>query len=118
MIKGTGIDILELSRISAWCDEKHVSRILSKDEIAHFNTISDPRVKLQYLGGRFSVKEAIFKAISKRVGHTTFTDLVVLNDPSGKPYLKSHPFDPDLIIHLSISHTDHVVIAQAIIEKV
>lgn len=118
MIIGNGIDLVELKRTISWLDEKHIKRILSLEEIEYLYQMGNEGAKLCFIGGRFAAKEAIFKAISQRVGHTNFSDIVILNDNQGKPYVSKHPFDQDLIFHISISHTDQFALAQAIIEKI
>lgn len=119
MIYGIGTDLLDLERIRHWLeDHKYISRILSKEEIEFFQSINSLERKLTYLGGRFAAKEAIFKAMSHTENHTNFNDLCILNDPHGKPYLKSHPFDSNFSFIISISHTEKQAIAFVICERV
>lgn len=116
MILGIGIDLVELDRIQALLDERFINRILSLEELKVFNDITNDQVKLNYIGGRFAAKEAIFKAISKGDGQARYTDFSVLNDDFGKPYVSSSYFR-DEIIHITITHTDKYAMSYCLIEK-
>ena len=96
MIKGIGIDLVDIKRIKLDLARK----ILSVDEMHQFDKLSDIRKK-EYLAGRFAVKEAYFKASGK---NTDFQKLSVINDENGKPNLN---IERSIV---SISHeTDYVV---------
>lgn len=117
MIIGIGIDMVALDRIKSWTDEKHVNRILSKDELAIYEKITHFKTKIGFLGGRFAAKEAVFKAVSRADGNTNFKDISILNDENGKPYIDKHPFNQEYQFQISISHTDEYAISQAILER-
>ena len=116
MIKGIGVDLVELSRIKDICDERFISRILSDEERLLYEDMTSEKTKLMFLGGRFAAKEAIFKAISKGPGDTNYNDFSILKDENGKPYVKTSFFKNDEVIHVSITHTDTYAIAYVIIE--
>lgn len=116
MIKGIGIDLVELSRLKDK-DERFIQRILSNQEYAFYTSITDDCRKLTYLGGRFAAKEALFKAVSKGSGKINYKDFVILNNEDGKPMVVSQPeILNHVTIHLSISHTDSHAIAYVILE--
>lgn len=117
MIKGIGIDLVELNRLKDK-DEKFIKRILSDDEFDFYQHITSPKTKLTFLGGRFAAKEAIFKAISKGPGDTNYKDFSILNDPHGKPFVKTNYFKANEIIHISITHTDTYAISYVMIETI
>jgi holo-[acyl-carrier protein] synthase len=117
MIKGIGIDLVDLNRLQT-LDQKFIHRVLSDEELTFYQNITSPQTKLTYLGGRFAAKEAIFKAISKGPGNTNYKDFSVLNDENGKPYIKTSFFKNQEIIHLSIAHTDTYAIAYVMIEVI
>ena len=116
MIKGIGTDIVDLHRFKDK-DERFIKRILSDKEYTFYETITNNQRKLTYLGGRFAAKEALFKAISKADGSTNYHDFSILNNEDGKPFLDSKPkYLNEVIVHLSISHTDVFAIAYVILE--
>jgi len=123
-IVGIGIDIVEVGRIRNAVNKKgnFLNRIFSEKEV----TLSQRgKFRFEELAGRFAVKEAVFKAIKTgwRKG-VTFKDVVVLNEPSGAPYVnlagKAHEIATSLgvkNIFVSISHTKELAIGMAILVK-
>jgi len=113
MIVGIGVDILKNSRIKL----EHAKRILSEEELVIFNELKLESRRLEYLGGRFAIKEAIIKAI----GHTKYTvgmrDIVVLNDKNGLPYVKKPAYE-EFKFFISLSHEIDNSIGMCIIENV
>ncbi|MAK06197.1 MAG: holo-[acyl-carrier-protein] synthase [Rhodospirillaceae bacterium] len=89
MIVGIGTDILNLERFKKTLnkyDQKFINRIYGKNEIL----ISQKKlhVSSNYLGKRFSAKEATWKALSPVRGDgLVFREIETLNDINGKPYL-------------------------------
>ncbi|MGO4889641.1 holo-ACP synthase [Anaerobacillus sp. MEB173] len=116
MIKGIGIDIIELSRIEPMLENrKFIERILTVGEIERFHSLSAKR-KVEFFAGRFSAKEAFAKAKGTGIGrHLSFQDIEVHNDEFGKPFIRSE--DPEEKVHLSISHSKEYAVAQVIIES-
>lgn len=111
-IIGVGIDIVEVARIENAVNkrENFLNKIYTPEEIK-----INPRgeFRFQELAGRFAVKEAFFKAIRSgwRRG-VTFSDVIVLNEPSGAPYITLTGKAKDIAdslgvtkIFVSISHT-------------
>ncbi|RXJ01948.1 holo-ACP synthase [Anaerobacillus alkaliphilus] len=117
MIIGTGIDIVELKRISDVMNRNlsFVSRILTEKERALFNPLTERR-KVEFLAGRFASKEAFAKAVGTGIGkHLSWQDIEVIPDPNGKPMILSKIEYGK--IHLSISHSKEYALANVIIEK-
>ncbi|HJV16283.1 MAG TPA: holo-ACP synthase [Bacillales bacterium] len=115
MIKGIGIDIIELSRIQEiiFKQKKFIDRILTENEKQTYEKLSDRR-KVEFLGGRFAAKEAFSKANGTGIGkQLSFLDIEIGNDPFGKPVI----YKPEIQAHLSISHSKEYAIAQVIIEE-
>ncbi len=89
MIIGIGTDILNLERFKKTLDkfdQKFINRIYGKNEIL----ISQNKLQVSsnYLGKRFSAKEATWKALSPVRGDgLIFREIEILNDTNGKPYL-------------------------------
>lgn len=113
MIIGTGIDILDISRIKL----EHAKRVLSKEETKLFDSFSTDKRKIEFLAGRFALKEAIIKAI----GHTKYVigmrDITILNESDGMPKLIAPVFE-DITLHISLSHEHKYAVGLCIIENV
>ena len=121
MIVGIGNDIIEIERI-----EKAISKEGFKDKIytqRELENIKKRGNRAETYAGVFSAKEAISKAIGTGVRECSLTDLEILNDDLGKPYVVvSEKLDKiikskkeDYQIEISISHSKKYAIAMAII---
>ncbi|WP_100486029.1 holo-ACP synthase [Sporolactobacillus pectinivorans] len=117
MISGIGLDITELDRIRKHInDDTFIRRVLTPEERECFGTLGEKR-KTEFLAGRFSAKEAYAKARGTGIGgDVSFQDLTILNDPSGKPYLRNSSAGEERV-HLSITHTDQTAAAFCVIES-
>ncbi len=120
MIKGVGIDIIELKRIRRLMKEygeRFIQRILTENEINYCNKFSKPEI---HFGGRFAGKEAYSKSIGTGVGKEfSWKDIEILNNEKGKPYvvhLKENEFSK-LKFEISISHTDEYACAVVTCEQ-
>ncbi|GAB6189288.1 holo-ACP synthase [Marinitoga arctica] len=117
MIKGIGIDIVEIKRISSGIERK----ILSEKEVELLNKFNGENRKKEFIAGRFSVKEALIKAFGKFI---PYKKISILNDEKGKPYLDKNSLDylknrfGNYIIHISISHEKNYAVSISIIEEV
>jgi holo-[acyl-carrier protein] synthase len=115
MIKGIGIDIIELSRIQEILNrqKRFVDRVLTTNERLKFEELSAAR-KVEFLAGRFAAKEAYSKANGTGIGEDlSFLDIEIGNDHTGKPVITK----PKALAHLSISHSRDYAVAQVIIEE-
>ena len=121
MILGIGNDIIEIERI-----EKAISKEGFKDKIytqRELENIKKRGNRAETYAGVFSAKEAISKAIGTGVREFSLTNLEILNDDLGKPYVVvSEKLDKiikskkeDYQIEISISHSKKYAIAMAII---
>ncbi len=117
LIRGIGIDIIEKKRIEKVVQRqpRFPQRILTPNEIVEYMQYPMKR-KIEYLSGRFAAKEAYAKARGVGIGRElSFQSIEVQKDSNGKPYFSK----PDSKgVHLSISHSQEFVVAQAIIEEV
>ena len=113
MIKGIGIDICQIKRIKL----NTYKRILTEEEIRIFEQIKLDNKKYEFLAGRFSAKEALFKALNAIEDKVLMRDIVILNDDSGMPYVNKPKFN-NLKIWLSISHEIDYAVAQVIVEDI
>lgn len=125
MILGTGIDIIEVTRIEASHQkfgERFLQRILKPAEIAYCLSHKRPA---PFLAVRFAAKEAISKAFGTGIGRQLgWQDMEVGRKESGEPFVILHEGGQRLmterggrIVHLSLSHTEHYATAMAILES-
>ncbi|WP_102349559.1 holo-ACP synthase [Bacillus sp. Marseille-P3661] len=116
MIKGIGIDIVELNRMKKIIERqpKFPERILTNKELEIYGKLSVSR-QVEFLAGRFAVKEAFAKAKGTGIGkNLSFQDIEVLPDEFGKPVTQSNLSEEK--IHLSITHSKEYALGQVIIE--
>lgn len=108
-MKGIGIDIVEFSRIKRVGNlEKFVDKILSEKEKSIYVTLTNEQRRLEYLAGRFAIKEAIYKTAPDLCKTKNFNEFSILNHESGAPYL-ADPRDAELMI--TLSHSENYVVA-------
>ena len=114
MIKGIGIDIIEICRIEkATENEKFIERIYTENEIKEFLRRNK---NVSYLAGRFAAKEAVSKALGTGMRNIDFKDIEILSDNLGKPYVVTSGKLENLTIHITISHSKDNAIAFCVIE--
>jgi holo-[acyl-carrier protein] synthase len=118
MIKGIGIDSIELERIARIYEsygEHFLGKIYTEAERAYFSRWKDP---VPRIAGRFAVKEACMKALGTGWSRgVRWRDIEVRRHPSGKPFVTLHG-EARLIlasldateIHCTITHSrDHAM---------
>lgn len=125
MILGTGIDIIEVTRIRASYEkfgERFALRILVGGELEYCLSHKDPA---PFIAARFAAKEAVSKAFGTGIGaYIGWHDIEVRRRESGEPYLVLHGKGQELFhsreatrIHISLSHTLQHATAISILEK-
>ena len=121
MIVGIGNDIIEIERIEkAILKEGFKNKVYTERELENIEKRGN---RTETYAGIFSAKEAISKAIGTGVREFSLTDLEILNDDLGKPYVVvSEKLDKilktkkeDYQIEISISHSKKYATAMAII---
>ena len=121
MIVGIGNDIIEIERIEkAILKEGFKNKVYTQRELENIRKRGN---RTETYAGIFSAKEAISKAIGTGVREFSLTDLEILNDDLGKPYVVvSEKLDKilkakkeDYQIEISISHSKKYATAIAII---
>ena len=123
MILGLGIDIVEVSRLEKWLkDNKLLQRFFSEEEIEY--VLSKENGAARSLAVRFAAKEAYGKALGTGLKGITLKNILVTNNPNGKPELTL--FGDAAIqfkrihgthIHLSLTHESNMAIAGVILES-
>lgn len=118
MIKGIGVDLIELSRIknSINKNERIVERILTDNERLVYNRLTREGRKIEFLAGRFAAKEAFAKATGRGIGKLSFQHIEILSIKSGAPKLTAKGYESEKIL-VSISHSKYYAIAQVIIAQ-
>ena len=122
MIRGIGIDVVELGRmkevVAKWGDS-FLRKVFTDGELAYARSKKFP---INHIAGRFAAKEAVAKALATGwSGGFRWKDVEVTNDRSGKPAVELHGAVKTLLagnqIFVSISHSESVVVAAAVIEN-
>ncbi len=124
MILGTGIDIVELSRIKKAYDRwgvQFAERILASEEIA---ILKKRKEIYSYLGSRFAAKEAFLKSLGTGYADgISWQDMEIERLEGERPSIKVAGRAREILdqigatnIHLSISHEKKYAVAQVILE--
>lgn len=115
MIKGIGIDIIEINRIARAVHkrERFVRRILTEKEHARYDKLPSERRRLEFLAGRFAAKEAFAKAMGTGIGKLSFQHIEILSDKHGAPNLACATYEGNVFI--SISHSKEYAVAQVVL---
>ena len=124
MIFGIGIDIIEIGRfeqaLKRW-GERLCQKIFTDQEILFCQRKREPA---RHFALRFAAKEAFLKALGTGMFQgVIWKDIEILNDPSGRPYLKlggrAEKICDDRGItnmFVSISHEHYYGVAQVVLE--
>jgi len=121
MIVGIGNDIIEIERVEkAISKEGFIAKVYTQREIENIVKRGN---RTETYAGIFSAKEAISKAIGTGVREFALTDLEILNDDLGKPYVIVSDKLKKIIqrkkenyqIEIAISHSKKYATAMAII---
>ena len=110
MIKGVGIDSIEVERVKKIVDkgDAFAKKVLTPKEFDQYQKMAGKR-KVEYLGGRFSLKESFSKAMRTGLGkYIGFQDV-------GHPVMTSTKFDGN--IFPSITHDNHEIITFVVLEE-
>ena len=113
-----GIDIEEVARFKDL--GKHLlERVYTKSEIEYCKSHQNSHI---HFAGMWCAKEAVVKALNDLT--LAVSEIEILHKPSGAPYvnitpkLKQYFLDKGIKnIHISISHTDQIATAIAMVEK-
>lgn len=113
-----GTDIIEIDRIKQSIEryeEKFKTNIYTENEVEYCESHKGQR--FQHYAARFAAKEAIFKAISKKIPtNYSWTDLEIINDEIGKPEVILKVDIPEIqSIDISMSHCKEYAIATVVV---
>ena len=120
MIKGVGIDLVEIARIEALLKKRKEAvekRLFTPHELACCGRAA------HRLAGRFAAKEAFFKALGTGLRCFRWREIEVRNDSLGAPRLQFSPRLESYLAangvtktHLTITHSKEYAVAQVILE--
>ncbi len=122
MIKGNGIDIIEIARIKNAIDKNKsfLKKIFSSSEREY---IESRKGNINTIAGLFAAKEAVSKALGSGIRGFKWTDLEILHNELGKPEVMLKGKAKEIALrkgiekmHLSISHNQESAIAYSIAE--
>ncbi|WP_430788644.1 holo-ACP synthase [Virgibacillus flavescens] len=118
MIKGIGIDIIEIDRIrkSIEKNSRLVNRVLTPEEQIVYQDLKSQSRQIEFLAGRFAAKEAFGKAAGTGIGKLSFQDIHVAANENGAPSIVVEGYHTRHIF-ISISHSKDYAVAQVIIEE-
>lgn len=112
-----GTDIIEIFRIKEDIEnygEKFLKRVYTEKEI---NYCESKRInKYESYAVRFAAKEAVYKAISKKINmNCDWQNIEIVNDENGRPEVKLKVEIRDLeYIEISLSHSKEYAVANCI----
>ncbi len=117
----TGIDIIEIERVKSSIENtngKFCDRVYTENEIKYCE--SKKTQKYQHYAARFAAKEAVFKAISRKLNskyEIEWKDIEITNDKDGKPNVKifNNVMDEVEDIEVSISHCKEYAVANVVV---
>lgn len=123
MIKGVGIDIVEVERIQKSIEKEKGFRelVFSPHEITYCEAKTN---KYQHYAARFAAKEAFFKAIGTGWSNgTAFNEIEIYNEPNGKPGIRLLEETAQTLqsfqqaqMHVSLSHTATIATVIVVVE--
>lgn len=106
MIK-IGTDITEIKRFSQMVNiEAFTNRVFTEREREYFATLKNP---VNSIAGSFAAKEAFSKYLGSGVRNFSFSDIEVLHNKSGKPYICFK--GKEIAADVSISHSETSAVA-------
>ncbi|NBG87020.1 holo-ACP synthase [Isachenkonia alkalipeptolytica] len=123
MVRGIGIDIIEIHRIERAIKKnpKFIHRILTEQEVDY---ITENQKSTITVAGYFAAKEAVSKALGTGLRGFSWKDVEIHKDSNHRPFAVLHNGAKEQLeimgateIWLSISHSKKDAVAQAIISK-
>jgi len=122
MIKGIGVDIIEVDRMKETVEqygEAFLRKVFTPTELRYSRSKKNVH---HHLAARFAAKEAFSKALATGwSGPFRWRDVEVSNDPRGKPTITVQGSMKKKLersqILVSISHSERAVVAVVLIEK-
>lgn len=122
MIIGTGIDLVDVSRIARWLDDDKLCRRFFHERELSFVRSRGPGAP-RSLAARFAAKEAFAKALGTGFDGFALKEIRVEREASGRPLLivegralEAMERSGATRAHLSLTHEGNLAAAQVILE--
>jgi len=119
-----GLDLVEISRIQAVTEKygiRFLQRVYTSQELEY--CFKESKRIYPELSARFAAKEAVVKSLGTGMRGVTWKDVEVVRNALGKPGIVLHERAKGIAdqlgikqIHISLSHTESVAAAVALIE--
>ena len=122
-ITGLGVDIVEIARMRDALTRRPrmKERLFSEAEREYCEGRNKPEI---HYAMRFAAKEAVLKALGCGLFDIPLTDIEVLREAGGRPFVNLHGQAASTAkqlgvsrIHITITHTGQTAAAQAVAEK-
>ena len=121
MIRGMGIDLVEIDRIRSAVAKPHfVERVFTQEERAYADAKASPE---ESYAGMFAAKEAVLKAFGTGLGGADLLEMEVVHNHAGCPSLQLRGKAGERFVacgakraFVSISHTENYAVAQVVLE--
>ncbi len=121
MIKGMGIDLIEIARVEqavSRSGDRFLTRVFTPGEIEYCYRSSRPG---PHLAARFAAKEAVLKALGLGLRQVRWTEVAVERDEMGKPGIRLSGRAGEIAraqgiteVLITLSHCKDYALAQAI----
>lgn len=121
MILGVGCDIIEISRIEkAMKKENFLTHCFTEREIEYFKSKQN---RAESIAAGFAAKEAVSKALGTGVSGFSLTDIEILHQENGRPYVNltggaakiAHELGGK--VSISMSHSKDIAMAYAVLDS-
>ena len=121
MVRGIGVDIMEIQRVQKSMDglgDAFIQKIFTPDEIRYCQSKNNAA---QHFAARFAAKEAVSKALATGWrGEFAWKDVEVMNDELGQPHVTLFGKLKETLarssVFVSLSHSESHVVAMVVIE--
>lgn len=121
MILGVGCDIIGIKRIEdALKRDGFSERIFTERECEYFKL---RKWNVQSVAAAFAAKEAVSKALGTGISGFSMSDIEVLHEENGRPYVILHGGAAEIAdklsgkVSVSMSHSDGLAMAYAVLDK-
>jgi phosphopantetheine--protein transferase-like protein len=102
MVRGIGNDIIEIDRVKDKLrNQRFLEKYFTKNEIELYHVRKN---NAEVIAGNFAIKESVSKVFGTGVRGFLLTDIEVLRDELGKPYVILHNSAKDIAKSLGIDH--------------
>jgi len=125
MICGIGCDIVEVQRFKKWVNNKaFLERFFNAAEFSE--SLHHEELLCEHYAVRFAAKEAFSKALGTGIKGFELTDIFIMKDNGGQPYLSitgkaaalmERRFGAGCHVHVTLSHEKQYAISFVVIER-